>query len=144
MQNKNGFTLIEMILVLGVLAVCILLSPPIKTSIIDNQKEKQFLTTFENDLLFMQSISYLSAENFRMEIKTDTYVIIGRHQGDLFLSRSIPKGWVINRRTIQSGIISFNQNGTIRQPGTIQLVTKRSTYTIVFPLGKGRCYIEKQ
>lgn len=144
MQNKNGFTLIESLLVLGVLAVCILLSPPIKTSILDNQKEKQFLATFENDLLFMQSISYLSAENFRMEIKSDTYLISGGHQSDLFLSRSIPKGWVFNLWTIQSGSISFNQNGTIRQSGTIQLVTDRSTYKIVFPLGKGRCYIEKQ
>ncbi|WP_404453002.1 prepilin-type N-terminal cleavage/methylation domain-containing protein [Virgibacillus necropolis] len=76
MKIKNGFTLIEVIFVLGVLSILLLLSTPIKVSILDNQKEKQFLTTFENDILYMQSLSYLSEEYFGLKIKSDSYTLV--------------------------------------------------------------------
>lgn len=143
MHNKSGFTLIEVIFVMGVVSLLLVLSAPIKVSILDNQKEQQFLTTLENDLLFMQSISYLSEDYFEMEIKSDSYTISrGRHENKKVLRRSFPADWKFNLTTIE-GLISFNRFGTIRQPGTIFLTTNKSSYKIVFPLGKGRCYIEK-
>ena len=144
MRNNHGFTLIEVIFVLGVLSILLLLSAPLKVSILDNQKEEQFLTTFQNDLLYMQSISYLSKEYIGMEIKADHYTIItDGHENNIAVRRSIPADWDFDLRTFKTGLISFNRNGTIRTPGNIHLTTNNASYKIVFPLGKGRCYIEK-
>lgn len=143
MKNENGFTLIEVLLILCVLAVLVLLSAPINLNVLDNKEEEQFLATFESDLLYIQSVSYLSNENIRMQIKVDKYTINDGYLGNVIYSRSIPNGWSFDLRTIQSGVISFNQNGTIRESGTIYLNTDKSTFKIVFALGKGRCYIEK-
>lgn len=143
MRNNHGFTLIEVIFVLGVLSILLLLSAPIKVSILDNQTEEQFLTTFKNDLLYMQSISYLSPKSVGMNITADNYTIIGGKEGTILLSRKIPAGWKFDLRIYKTGLISFNRNGTIRQPGNIQLTTNKAVYRIVFPFGKGRCYIEK-
>lgn len=143
MRNKNGFTLIEMILVLGVLSIFILLSTPLQVSILDNQKEEQFLTTFQNDLLYMQSISYLSPHDIEMEFTADRYSIRNGHENTILLTRSIPAEWEFDMRTFKDKGISFANSGTIRQPGTMFLTTSKTSYRIVFPLGKGRCYIEK-
>ncbi|WP_161493847.1 competence type IV pilus minor pilin ComGD [Virgibacillus necropolis] len=144
MQNKNGFTLIEILFVMGVLSLLLLLSAPIKVSILDNQKEEQFLTTLENDLLYMQSISYLSTDNIIMTFETNNYFVSSGHGSKVLLRRSIPDEWKFDLRTFQEeGSISFNANGTIRKPGNLLLTTNKSSYKIVFPLGKGRCYIEK-
>ncbi|ASK63205.1 hypothetical protein CFK37_14135 [Virgibacillus phasianinus] len=145
MDNKNGFTLIEVIFVLGALAILLVLSAPIKFAVLDTQKEQQFLTAFENDLLYMQSISYLSKDKVGLEIHADYYKIVVTKNykvKDIF-QRSIPNDWKFDLLTIQDNFISFNSSGTIRQPGTIRLRTNKSMYKIVFPLGKGRCYIEK-
>lgn len=144
MRNKNGFTLIEVIFVLGVLSILLLLSAPIKISVLDSQKEEQFLATFENDLLYMQNISYLSTDDIKMEFYAESYVVINGIGNKTLLRRSIPTGWKFDLRTFQKRGISFNASGTIREPGNMQLTTNKSSYRIVFPLGKGRCYIEKQ
>lgn len=144
MKKNNGFTLIEVIFVLGVLTVLLLLSAPIKVSILDNKEEQQFLTTLENDLLYMQSISFRSTDHIWMKIQPDSYTIFSSvYNSKTLLRRNIPTNWTIDLRTIQGGVISFNRYGTIREPGTIHLSTNKSTYRIVFPFGKGRCYIEK-
>ncbi|MFZ3577851.1 competence type IV pilus minor pilin ComGD [Virgibacillus sp. DJP39] len=142
MQTKNGFTLLEMILVLGVVSALLLLSTPVMVSLLENQKDEQFLTTFENDVLYMQSISYLSKDYIGIKIYSDNYTILEGHTNTILKRRAIPPGWSFDLRTLKE-LISFNQNGTIRQSGTIYLTTTNNSYKIVFPPGKGRCYIEK-
>lgn len=143
MRNNAGFTLIEMLLVLGALSIMVLLSAPIKVSILDNQKEEQFLTTFQNDLLYLQSISYLSPHDIEMEFTKNHYKIRDGFKNNYVLTRKIPPGWEFDLFNLRDKGISFTRSGTIRQPGTILLTTNKSTYRIVFPFGKGRCHIEK-
>ncbi|TRM12700.1 type II secretion system protein [Lentibacillus cibarius] len=146
MNNKNGFTLVEMLFVLAVWSVLMLLIVPIPLPLLNEKTEEYFLETLEMDLLYTQSMSYNSRTNYMLMFPDDrTYVI---KQGGYstvdrpVVKRKLPDGWKIQDRLMS--VISFNQKGTIRKPGTFAIKTSSSTYNIVCPLGKGRCYIEEQ
>lgn len=142
-MRKNGFSLLEVVFVLGIWSLLFLLAVPLQYSVLDNQEDEQFLKTFQSDILFLQNISYASSS--RIELVFDhtnhCYTIEGLDEGTL-LKRSFPAEWDIDERTMKEGI-SFNNHGTIRKPGRIQIDTPSTSYQIIFPLGKGRCYVEK-
>ncbi|MTW85146.1 prepilin-type N-terminal cleavage/methylation domain-containing protein [Virgibacillus dakarensis] len=143
-MRKNGFTLLEVIFVLGIWSLLILLSAPIQFSILDKQTEEQFFRTFESDILLMQSMSYAANDKMELKInKNNNHYTIEIDNGKTLIERAFPSDWKIDERLLGKGV-SFNKLGTIKQPGRIKVVTTTSTYHIVFPLGKGRCYIEKQ
>lgn len=143
-MKKNGFTLLEVIFALGIWSLLILLTVPIQFSILDRQEEEQFFRTFESDILYMQSMSYASPDYIRlvMDAENNSYEIKGLPNKNA-IKRTFPSDWEIKIQTLQK-IISFNKLGTIKHPGTMKIMTTSATYKIIFPLGKGRCYIEKQ
>ncbi|MFD2759407.1 competence type IV pilus minor pilin ComGD [Lentibacillus juripiscarius] len=141
MPHKNGFTLVEMLLVLSIWSVLILLTVPVQLSLLEKKTEKQFFETLEMDLLYTQSLSYNSKAGYWLTFPNDGHYQIKKGFFTI-LERSVPEGWEIDKRTLPK--ISFNHKGTIISPGTFSIQTASSTYNIVCPLGKGRCYIDKQ
>lgn len=143
MIRKNGFTLLEMLIVLGMWSILILLSAPLLFSSIDKQQEKHFLDTLESDVLYVQNMSIGSPEkNIVLRFNKNQYTIYDNLTNESFITRELPPDYVLDPRTARN--ISFNKRGSISKPGTIALKTKRASYKIVFPLGKARCYIAKQ
>lgn len=140
MNQANGFTLIEMLAVLSIYAILILLSAPIMVKTFEAQQEKQFLKTFEFDLLYAQNLSTQSKNNIRINFDEDQYTILS--DNEVITSRMIPENWHINLRVIKN--IGFDENGRIKEPGTMSIKTRQSEYVVVFPFGKGRGYIVKQ
>ncbi|MYL58265.1 prepilin-type N-terminal cleavage/methylation domain-containing protein, partial [Virgibacillus halodenitrificans] len=57
MANKNGFTLIEMLLVLSIVSILSLLSVTWSLSAISKQEREQFINTLENDTLYIQQVT---------------------------------------------------------------------------------------
>lgn len=141
-NNKNGFTLLEVLIVLGIWTSLMLLVTPMVYERVHEQQEKTFLETFEFDLLYMQRLSTLTKDYVRLGLRKDKYVILQGVHDMVILQREIPSGWKINLRSLKA--ISFDQNGRVRKPITIIITTKRSKYNVVFPLGKGRSYVVKQ
>lgn len=141
MIKQHGFSLLEVIFVLAVWSIIILISAPLTYSIIDSQQERQFFTTLQADIFYIQNLAIGSDEYVRI-VFDETNYRIRRNTGKPIAIRHYPKDWKINKRTLDT--ISFNENGTIRFPGTMSFKTKQETYRVVFPLGKGRGYIEKQ
>jgi len=140
-MDKNGFTLLEVMIVLAIWSVLLLLTTPIIFSQIDKQEEHRFFEVFQSDVLYIQSLAMVSKEEeVRIKFYDQSYSILqGRNKT---VARAIPSDWQVNTRILSS--ISFNEKGTIRQPGTIEIKTTRDTYHIIFPFGKGRCYIVKK
>ena len=141
-EQKNGFTLLELLVVLSIWSVLLLLVTPLTFTQIDERKEKLFLETLEFDLLFMQRLSTLTKDDVRFGIRKDKYVILQGHNENVVSTREIPAGWKFDMRSLK--YIAFDENGRVRQPITIVLTTNRSEFKIVFPLGKGRSYVVKQ
>lgn len=140
-MNKNGFTLIEMLFVLGILSVLLLVTVPLNIQTLDKQRTKQFLDTFEFDVLYIQSLTSTSDESepIRIRFHDDHYKI---RQGRKTLTiRSYPSGLTLDKRT--GDTITFSNSGTILDPRTLKVKANDGDYHIVFPLGKGRCYIVK-
>ncbi|MFA1821548.1 competence type IV pilus minor pilin ComGD [Virgibacillus oceani] len=139
-KNKNGFTLIEMLIALSIVMIMLLLVVPISLSTLDAAEEEQFLQTLEFDVLYIQS---MAGENLLTSIRfaDDHYRIIrGNQEG--FIKRDYPKDVTINSRI--SNEITFDHRGSIRNPRTIEIHTKNASYRMIFPFGKGRYYIEKE
>ncbi|SFA71205.1 competence protein ComGD [Lentibacillus halodurans] len=141
MIYRNGFTLIEVLFVLSVLSLLILISAPIHFSVLDKKTEESFLYTLEMDLLYMQTMSYNSRTNYRMTFPDQKHYVIKKNHS-IIQEREVPEGWEIDPRILPT--ISFNKDGTIREPGTFAIQTSANKYSVVCPLGKGRCYFAKQ
>src|SRR5690625_6072980 len=122
-MDKNGFTLLEVMVVLAIWSVLLLLTTPIIFKQIDKQEENQFFETFQADVLYIQSLAMVSKEEeVRIKFYDQSYSILqGRNKT---VAREIPNDWQVNTRILSS--ISFNEKGTIRQPGTIEIKTIRS------------------
>ncbi|MDC3413402.1 prepilin-type N-terminal cleavage/methylation domain-containing protein [Aquibacillus sp. 3ASR75-11] len=144
-MNEKGFTLLEVVVVLGITVMLLFIGIKIPLSVIDHQTTKQFFERFQSDMLRMQQETTLTSEYIRMTIYPDrhTYEIRKGGTGKLMIKREIPEGWEINLRTL-SQPLSFLRNGNIQNPGTFSITTNDSTFLITFPFGKARSYIVKQ
>ena len=139
-MNKNGFTLLEVLFTLGVLSILLFISVPISFSTLEKQQIQQFFNTFEFDVLYIQHLSTTSDEFIKIRFYEDHYKVYKGSKEKLAI-RNYPDGLQVDRRVNPE--ISFYVSGIVEKPGTIKVTTNDGTYHIVFPLGKGRCYIVK-
>lgn len=139
-NHQNGFTLLEVLIVLGIWSVLILLLAPINLSYLEKQQEEYFFETFAFDVLYAQNVSASTKDYVELVIYEDHYVIT-KDSNTVLLNRSIPSDWNITIRLFQ--VISFDDTGRIRMPGSFSIQTKYHDYTIVFPFGKGRYHLAK-
>ena len=139
---KNGFTLIEMLLVLSVLSIIILLAVPLQFSSLTKQEENQFIELFMHDVLLIQNqASVNSKDSMSIKFHDDHYSIMQRTIEQPFAKRNYPDGWSIlgiNRD------IEFSESGSFLYPRKIVMYSKEERIAFTFPLGKGRFYVEKE
>lgn len=140
----NGFTLLEVLVVLLIWSVLILLIVPINFTHLEKQQEKYFLETLAFDILYTQNLSTTTKDIVRLNIYEDHYIVRRGHgyaEKTLFV-RDVPSGWVLKDRIFRP--ISFDDKGRIKTPGHFIIQTKYHEYTVVFPFGKGRYHIVEQ
>lgn len=142
MAKHNGFTLLELLIVLSIWSLLVLLSVPILVKNLDEQEIQQFFKVFEHDVLYIQYVATTSANKEASIHFGNGYYTVRNGSTNQSIRRDFPSNWKIDTRSIQ--YISFNNKGTIRQAGTIEVETNQSNYSVVFPLGKGRGYVVKQ
>lgn len=144
-KNNHGFTLIEVLFVLGIFSLLLFIAVPIQFSTLEKQETKQFLETFQSDVMLVQNESYASTDriDFTFDRTDHSYMAQVASKNDLLFKRSYPSDWQITDNFPVDGI-TFSKNGTIKKGGTITITTSSDTYDIIFPFGKGRCYVKKQ
>lgn len=138
----NGFTLLEVLVVLIVWSILLLTVVPIHFSLIESQQERYFFDTFAYDVLYTQNLSTTTKESVQLKLYEDRYTIRRGYTREVILTQSLPAGWVIKANVFHT--ISFDDKGRIRMPGTFYIQTKTNQYAIIFPFGKGRHRIVKQ
>ena len=142
-HKQNGYSLIELLVVLSVFAIIILLTVPTSFSLLEKKTEEKVLGIFQYDILFLQNQSIANGSEvdyLRMVLYKNSYIITDTKK--VQLTRELPDGWQIDPRTMKS--ISFKHNGTIKYSGKIEIISPTNRYIITFPIGKGRGYIEKR
>jgi competence protein ComGD len=141
MMKRNGFTFIEMLAVLGLLAVLIAIAVPLQTHSLHNQEEQLFIDQLEQDVLFIQNQTSLSQrETLLIRFLQDHYVVLDGVRK--LKKRDYPKDWKITQAYTRD--VKFKTTGTLIQPGTVIMQSPKEIIQIVFPFGKGRFYVEKE
>jgi competence protein ComGD len=142
--RNDGFTFIEMLLVLTAITVLMAVSFPSLNNVVKQKTEMYIITQLRNDLLYAQqyamahktSVAVTFAENhpeYRItEIKSEKTI----------LKRSISSEWKFQLTTLTMPLI-FLENGNINKAGSLLLKRKDRSYKIVFLIGKGRFYVQK-
>lgn len=141
-NNSSGFTLLEMLFSLAILMILLTITVPLVFSTIEKQTEKEFFKVFKSDVLFLQNQSIGTNQYYRLVFYDDHYKIIDSSTGESLVVRTYPNQLTVDGRLLKR--ISFNARGTIKQPGTMTISTEETTYRIIFPLGKGRFYIDER
>ncbi|WP_042145915.1 competence type IV pilus minor pilin ComGD [Paucisalibacillus sp. EB02] len=141
-HKQQGFSLIEVLVVLSLFTILLTLTLPISYSLLEKKTEEKVLEMFQYDILFLQNQSIANGREdyLRMVFSKNGYTLTDTNKE--LLTRMLPKGWEIDTRTLN--YISFKHGGTTRYSGTIEIISPNNRYTLTFPIGKGRGYIEKR
>lgn len=139
MNDMKGFTMIELLIVLSVWTILITLVVKLPVNMISLQEEKEFLYTLKVDVLYAQSIAMgVSDTRVRIKFYDDNYKVLKGTNDAVLRMRRFPAGISVNMNIMRD--ISFDERGRLRQPGSFTITTPHTTYRVVLPLGKGRCY----
>lgn len=145
MARKNGFTLIELLIVLMIVSTLTIIVIPRLDHLKKAKEEAHMLEQLTDDLLYAQAyalthkqsvvvVFYNAQGRYRM---TERYTL-----GPVLLDRTLPNPWKIELATLQNPL-TFLANGNVNKSGTVLLKNGKTTYKLVFLLGKGRFYVQK-
>jgi competence protein ComGD len=141
-MKRNGFTLIEMLVVLSLLSVLLLFSVPLQFQTLTTQSEKAFIEQFKMDVLFLQSQSGLiRRDRYYIRFLDDEYQVL-QGRNSVFNGRPYPKEWKLRYDTRPD--LSYAASGTVIRPRTIEFLSKTERIRFIFPLGKGGFYVDKE
>lgn len=138
-KQESGFTLVELLFVLTIVAVLLVLVIPSMIHALDEMETKQFFKELDSDVFYVQSNSLGRSDYFRIVFEPNNYRIIDP-QANTVKKRDYPAN--LQHYNIRN--YSFSNSGTVRNPNSSMLSNDHAKYQIVFPLGKGRHYIEKK
>lgn len=139
MRNEQGFTLVEALISLIIVAILSLVSYPFIVNLYDYICLNQAIITFQSDLHYVRDFNMMPlAGDQRMTLRIhhheDRYVILIGN--DILLERDLP-----NRVTMPHvdsiSEISFNRQGNLGQGRTIQVVSQTNQRDVVFSVGVG-------
>jgi competence protein ComGD len=140
--NRNGFTLLEMMIVLFVFFIIISISFFRIEPLINKHKIQSFFSQFEKDILFAQQYAISHSESIKLILYPDDnmYEIRSGGDGRLILHRTYDRNITIQLTTLGTNII-FRSNGNITKSGSLIVKHASQNYLVVFLLGKGRFYV---
>lgn len=137
-SQNHGFSLVELLIALGVWILILSLSAPLLVKDLNQIKAKGFFDTFQSDVLYAQSLAMKSKDNIRLILSQTRYAIVENQK--ILLTRDYPEQWTFDASFMKNNI-NFDAHGRILNPGSIQIKTPKKNYTMVFPFGTGRGYI---
>lgn len=145
MARKNGFTLLELLIVLMIVSTLTIVAIPQIDRLKKAKEETHMLEQLTDDLLYAQAY----ALTHRQSVVVVFYNAQGRYRmterytlGPVLLDRTLPSPWKIELATLQNPL-TFLANGNVNKSGTVLLKNGKTTYKLVFLLGKGRFYVQK-
>ncbi|GGC91612.1 hypothetical protein GCM10007216_22880 [Thalassobacillus devorans] len=142
MSTRNGYTLIETVIVLLTLSVVIAIAVPFHSKTVDALTFQTFYQQFEDDVLLTQQLSMTNQAFYDLMIlpSQQKYFLLETKTERKVLERSIPDTIKLELQTLKVPV-RFSSDGTIYSPGSMRIKTNSKSYRVVFPFGKSRCYM---
>jgi len=145
MGNERGFTLVEALISLVIVATLSLISYPFIVNLYDYIRLNQAITTFQADLHYVRDFNMMPLQGeermtLRIYHNEDRYVIlIGNN---VMRERTLP-----NRVTMPHhhsiSTISFNARGNLGEGRTLRMASRLNERRIVFSVGVGGFDVRK-
>jgi competence protein ComGD len=144
LHKSNGFTLIEMLLVLFVVMTIVTITFFHLRISYEEKVIRQFLELFQEDIWLAQEYAISHSQSVELSFYNEQSYYDLRESGfrKLIYKRPFHSELRLRPLTITNPI-KFLANGNINQPGTMYVIYNLQTYKVVFQLGRGRFKIEK-
>lgn len=138
MNKQKGFSLVELIIVLAIWLLILTLSVPLIAKDINKIKAMNHLNVFQSDVMYAQSLAMKAQNKIRIIFTSNSYSIMENQKR--LIHKTFPSNWSVEA-SLMKNVIDFDFTGRIQNPGTINIKTPHSQFSIVFPFGKARGYI---
>lgn len=138
-MKEEGFTLLEMLLVLGVISILSVVTYFNLYPLYEKKKAEQFVEQFSQDVLLMQqfAISHRNYYTLRWFPHQSMYSISATGGSEPVFQRYYDETIEVDLYTFPNPM-TYSSTGNINRGGTIIITYKSITYRIVFQLGRGR------
>lgn len=138
-MKEEGFTLLEMLLVLGVISILSVVTYFNLYPLYEKKKAEQFVEQFSQDVLLMQqfAISHRNYYTLRWFPHQSMYSISATGGSKPVFQRYYDEAIEVDLYTFPNPM-TYSSTGNINRGGTIIITYKSLTYRIVFQLGRGR------
>ncbi|MCJ7839316.1 prepilin-type N-terminal cleavage/methylation domain-containing protein [Lederbergia sp. NSJ-179] len=143
-RSRDGFTLIEMLIVLSVISIILLFSIFMFRSFSESMQKRLFFTQLESDLYYAHAYAQNRKEAVQVRFSRGSKqyeMLVGKQQPELFLIRKFPPSIYIKESTISSFVIT--PDGNVSTFGIITFQHNQTTVKVSFNIGKGRFNIEE-
>lgn len=145
-SKQNGFTLIEMLIVMSVIMLISLFNIHSFQNYMEQKKIDSFMEQLEEDLLYAQMCAMANQAITYVRFYDDRYFIEYYENGSnekTTYCRFYQEGIKIQFLTNSMGKkVIYNPSGNVKEFGKFQVKYKKLKYTVVFQLGRGRFYYE--
>lgn len=137
-NNKNGFTLIEMLLVLMISSITIQLSISPAHQLISKISEKEMIEQIKADIYLAQTIAITSKKRTEVIFEEDEFQVI--IDGNVHYTETYPPSMKI----VQVEKFQFlPESGHINRFTTVFMNGGAQNYKWIFQIGKGRFRVEE-
>lgn len=131
MKNNNAFTMLEMMMVLGVVVVISFITINVANGFRDNYEVQIAIDTFGSDYNTMQTYAIVNGVSCYIDINESSYSVYY----DNTLIETVTFSDVTMSSNFSDGKVKVNEYGNITQAGTI---TFNNGEKLVFTIGVGR------
>ncbi|WP_088041724.1 competence type IV pilus minor pilin ComGD [Bacillus sp. EAC] len=142
-KSQDGFTLVEMLMVLSLIMLLLILPITQMKKIEENQKLVLFLQMFQNDLFLTQRNAAIKQIPTRIIFFKGNYEIQDNLLNPPIVNRKYDPDILITYLSLKPPL-RYTADGTISNSGTISIRYKNSEYIITFYLGSGRFKYDKK
>ncbi|MFU0791480.1 competence type IV pilus minor pilin ComGD [Virgibacillus proomii] len=139
-KAKQGFTLVEMLIVLSIFMILIGLSTPPILSALYNVESATVIRKLESDVMMVQHLAATTPSGVSILLLETRYYIL--QSARIIKEVNLPEGFSINSTT--SRFIEFDANGNFKNPRSFFISSPSKRYKIIFAFGKGRFRVEEK
>lgn len=143
MKNEQGFTLIEMLLVLFIVMCLTGIVTKISLKVAEAKEIERFFTQLQLDIQFLQMYTmqqqvYVS---MKFEAPTNRYVI-KKDMYTIDYERPFPKNVEFLSGISTFVTVMYNPNGNVSRAGTLYFQTPGGIKKVIITIGVGRVRVE--
>ena len=141
-KNEEGFTLIEVLIVLGCLTLMLTVLNTITGKMFETYEQKMFLNQLQKDIYYAQTYAIENTKFVTLRFMTtqNEYTAYTYSNPHIITPQ---KAESIKFRPIDNVLVTYIPSGNIKGASTIYFTDRngKKIYKLVFQLGRGRFYI---